>query len=104
MNRKEVLRRFQSGEDLDDLVPGAPGPDLARPDGPEPMVSRSLRLPLDLDERIRAVAESRGIGATTLMREWIEKGLAELDQGATVPLADVIRVLASLSQKPPRAA
>jgi predicted DNA-binding protein len=104
MNRKEVLRRFQAGEDLDDLVTGEPVTDLPRPDSPEPMVSRSIRLPIDLDERIRGAAEARGIGATTLMREWIEKGLAELDQNATVPLADVIRLLASLSQKPPRAA
>ncbi|MGC9665632.1 hypothetical protein ACNTMW_03640 [Planosporangium sp. 12N6] len=104
MNDKEVLRRFQTGEDLDDLVTGEPVRGLPRPDSPEPMVSRSIRLPVALDERIRSVAEARGIGATTLMREWIEKGLAELDHSATVPLADVIRVLASLSQKPTRAA
>jgi predicted DNA-binding protein len=104
MSRDEVLRRFETGDDLDDLVSGEPVTDLPRPDSPEPMVSRSIRLPLALDERIRAVAEARGIGATTLMREWIEKGLAELDHTATVPLADVIRVLASLSQKPQRAA
>jgi hypothetical protein len=86
------------------MVTGEPVPDVPRPDSPEPMVSRSIRLPLDLDERIRTAAEARGLGATTLMRQWIEKGLAELDPSATVPLADVIRVLASLSQKPPRAA
>jgi predicted DNA-binding protein len=58
-----------------------------------------LRLPLDMDQRIREVAEARGIGATTLMRQFIEAGLAELDESAVVPLADVHRVLAALARQ-----
>jgi predicted DNA-binding protein len=67
------------------------------------MVSRSLRLPVDVDQRIRAAADARGIGATTLMRQFIEAGLAELDESAVVPLAEVHRVLAALA-RPNRAA
>jgi hypothetical protein len=69
-------------------------------DGDQPMVSRSVRLPLATYERVRAAADARGIGVTTLMRQWIETGLADLDDSATVSLADVRRALASL----PRAA
>ncbi|HET8657390.1 MAG TPA: hypothetical protein VFM55_00135 [Micromonosporaceae bacterium] len=71
---------------------------LPVPDTDVPMVSRSLRLPVDMDQRIREAAEARGIGATTLMRQFIEAGLAELDDSAVVPLADVRRVLATLAR------
>ncbi len=70
---------------------------LPIPDTDVPMVSRSLRLPLELDQRLRQVAAARGIGATTLMRQFIEAGLAEMDDTAVVPLADVRRLLATLA-------
>jgi predicted DNA-binding protein len=70
---------------------------LPVPDTDIPMVSRSLRLPVDVDQRVRDVAEARGIGVTTLMRQFIEAGLAELDDSAVVPLADVHRALAALA-------
>jgi predicted DNA-binding protein len=73
--------------------------DLPAPDTDVPMVSRSLRLPVDLDQRIRQLAEARGVGATTLMRQFIEAGVAELDDTAVVPLADVRRVLATLARQ-----
>ena len=84
------------------LIDGRPV-DLPVPDSEVPMVSRSLRLPLEVDQRIRDVAQKRGVGATTLMRQFIEAGLAELDDTAVIPLADVRRVLAALA-RPPQAA
>jgi hypothetical protein len=51
------------------------------------LVTRSLRIPLSLDERAR----ERGVGATTLMRQILEAGVAELDSTAAVSLADVQR-------------
>jgi predicted DNA-binding protein len=72
---------------------------LPTPDTETPMVSRSLRLPVDLDERLRALAQTRGIGATTLMRQLIEAGVMELDDTAVVPLADVRRALAALARE-----
>ncbi|HEX7746998.1 MAG TPA: hypothetical protein VF462_17270 [Micromonosporaceae bacterium] len=71
--------------------------EVPAPDTEQPMVSRSVRLPLDTYERVRAAAEARGIGVTTLMRQWIEAGLADLDESATVSLADVRRALAALA-------
>lgn len=70
---------------------------LPTPDTDMPMVSRSLRIPLEIDQRLRQLAETRGIGATTLMRQFIEAGLAEMDDTAVVPLADVRRLLATLA-------
>ena len=73
---------------------------LPVPDTTVPMVSRSLRLPIDLDQAVRIAAETRGIPATTLMWQFIEAGLAELSADtALVPLAEVHRVLAALATK-----
>lgn len=101
MTSREALKRFHSGDDrLGDLITeGAPA-DLPTPETDEPMVSRSVRLPLDTYERVRAAAEDRGIGVTTLMRQWIEAGLADLDDTTTVSLADVRRALAALATRP----
>ena len=94
MNRHDAIKRFhESGDDL--ISDGRPG-DLPTPDSDQAMVSRSVRLPVETYERVRAAAEGRGIGVTTLMRQWIEAGLADLDDSATVSLADVRRALASL--------
>jgi hypothetical protein len=89
--------------DLSAVIARGTGGGLPTPDTDVPMVSRSLRLPVDVDQRIRTAADARGIGATTLMRQFIEAGLAELDESAVVPLAEVHRVLASLA-RPHRAA
>jgi len=77
---------------------------LPVPDTATPMVSRSLRLPLELDQAVRVAAEARGMAATTLMREFIEAGLAEItEETALVPLAEVRRLLASLATRHPAA-
>jgi hypothetical protein len=89
--------------DLSALIAEGADANLPAPDTDVPMVSRSLRLPVDVDQRVRAAADARGIGATTLMRQFIEAGLAELDASAVVPLAEVHRVLAALA-RPPKAA
>ncbi|MEQ4303199.1 hypothetical protein ABNF97_17720 [Plantactinospora sp. B6F1] len=98
VHRDDAIKRFDAGDDqLADLVDGAPPVELPIPDTDVPMVSRSVRLPLDTYERVRSAAEARGIGVTTLMRQWIEAGLADLDDSATVSLADVRRALAALA-------
>jgi predicted DNA-binding protein len=89
--------------DLSAVITNGVDANLPVPDTDVPMVSRSLRLPVEVDQRIRAAAEARGIGATTLMRQFVEAGLAELDDSAVVPLAEVHRVLAALA-RPSRAA
>jgi hypothetical protein len=85
--------------DLSAVIAEGADVDLPVPDTDVPMVSRSLRLPVDVDQHIREAAAARGIGATTLMRQFIEAGLAELDEAVTVPLADVRRALAALARQ-----
>ncbi|MER5703027.1 hypothetical protein ABT023_13940 [Micromonospora sp. NPDC002296] len=99
MNRNDATEQFHSGDDrLAELIDTSQPAQLPAPDTDVPMVSRSVRLPLETYERVRAAADARGIGVTTLMRQWIEAGLTELDDSATVSLADVRRALAALSR------
>ncbi|MGC4756402.1 hypothetical protein [Micromonospora trifolii] len=98
MHRNDATKQFHGGGDrIAELIDESPAAELPTPDSDVPMVSRSVRLPLDTYERVRAAADARGIGVTTLMRQWIETGLADLDDSATVSLADVRRALASLA-------
>ncbi|MFK3980419.1 ribbon-helix-helix protein, CopG family [Micromonospora sp. NPDC050397] len=98
MNRHDATKHFhESGDRLADLIDDSQPVELPTPDTEVPMVSRSVRLPVETYERVREAAEARGIGVTTLMRQWIEAGLADLDDSATVSLADVRRALASLA-------
>ncbi|AEB43619.1 hypothetical protein VAB18032_12525 [Micromonospora maris AB-18-032] len=99
MDRHDATKQFHSGgERLAELIDESRAVELPVPDTDTPMVSRSVRLPLETYERVRAAADARGIGVTTLMRQWIEAGLADLDDSATVSLADVRRAIASLAQ------
>jgi predicted DNA-binding protein len=98
MKRHDAIKQFHEGGDqLAELIDDSQPVELPTPDTDQPMVSRSVRLPLDTYERVRAAAEARGIGVTTLMRQWIEAGLADLDESATVSLADVRRAIAALA-------
>lgn len=98
MGRDDAIKRFHEGGDgLADLIGDSQPAELPAPDTDEPMVSRSIRLPVETYQRVRDAADARGIGVTTLMRQWIEAGLADLDDSATVSLADVRRALASLA-------
>ncbi len=78
---------------------GEPAP-LGTPDTDMPMVSRSIRLPLDTYQRLTDAADARHIGVTTLMRDLIQAGLADLDDATLVRLADVHRALAALGARP----
>jgi predicted DNA-binding protein len=60
------------------------------------MVVRSLRLPVELDQRLKAAAAGRGIPMSTLVREWIELELTALEQDQPISRADALRALASL--------
>jgi predicted DNA-binding protein len=60
------------------------------------MVVTSLRLPLALHERLKAAAEARGKPFSTLVREWIELELANLENDQPISRADALRALATL--------
>jgi predicted DNA-binding protein len=67
-----------------------------RPEDTTVMVVRSLRLPLELDRRLKAAATGRGVPMSTLLREWIELELLGLEQDQPISRADALRALASL--------
>jgi hypothetical protein len=67
------------------------------PDG-EPKVVCSLRLPVDVYQRLRDVAAERGVKPTALMRDWVVAGLAAADDDRTISVADLLRVVAALPQ------
>ncbi|MFI7544107.1 hypothetical protein [Actinoplanes sp. NPDC049599] len=71
----------------------------AVPDG-EPKVVCSVRLPVDVYQRLRTVAAARGVKPTGLMRDWIVAGLATTDEDRTISVADLLRVVAALPQPP----
>ena len=60
------------------------------------MVVRSLRLPIELDRRLKAAAGARGVPMSTLVREWIELELAALEHDQPISRADALRALAAL--------
>jgi predicted DNA-binding protein len=98
VHRNDALKQFHDGGDaVAELIDERPSAELPTPDTDVPMMSRSVRLPLDTYERVRAAADARGLGVTTLMRQWIEAGLADLDDSPTVSLADVRRAIAALA-------
>jgi len=60
------------------------------------MVVRSLRLPFELHERLKAAAQRRGVPTSTLVREWIELELAALEDDQPISRADALAPLAAL--------
>jgi predicted DNA-binding protein len=76
---------------------GADAPDRELPPrGAAVMVVRSLRLPVELDQRVKAAAEKRGVPTSTLVREWIELELTALEDDQPISRADALRALAAL--------
>jgi hypothetical protein len=76
-------------------------PDPVPPATQAPKIPTSVRLPLPIYERLRQVADARGIGHTQLMLQYIEAGLAgEVDaQQVMVPLADLQQAIARIAAR-----
>jgi len=77
---------YRAGDEAD--LP--PVPDV------EPKVVCSLRLPVDVYQRLRDVAAARGMKPTALMRDWVVAGLAAADDDRTISVAELLRVVATL--------
>lgn len=73
-------------------VPAPPAADA------EPMVMRGVRLPVSLDQRVRAAADQTGVPFSALIREWIELGLTDADSDRQVSLAALRRAIAHATQ------
>jgi predicted DNA-binding protein len=63
------------------------------------MVVRSLRLPLALETRARAVATARGVPYTTLIREWIIDGLERDEAGDKRDAVTELRRIATAASR-----
>ncbi len=89
--RPEDVRSFMDG-----LTFSEESAELPPPPTEPVMVVRSLRLPVELDQRLKAAARTRGVPMSTLVREWIELELAALEQDQPISRADALRALAAL--------
>ncbi|MEV0297034.1 CopG family transcriptional regulator [Nocardia sp. NPDC050710] len=83
-----LAARLQYSDEEVELPP-TPGPEGI-------MVSRSLKMPLELDKRIKDAATARGITQSMLMRQLLEMGLAALELDHPISLGDAIKALTSL--------
>ncbi|WP_069162746.1 hypothetical protein [Nocardia altamirensis] len=81
--------------DADLPAPLAPGEDI--------MVVRSLRLPLAMDQSIKAEAQARGLTMSELIRDWLAVELAALADDQPISRADALRALAGVRPIHPRA-
>lgn len=90
--RPEDVRAFMESLEFGETV----SDELLPPRGAPVMVVRSLRLPYELDRRVKAAAERRGVPTSTLVREWIELELTALEDDQPISRADALRALASL--------
>jgi predicted DNA-binding protein len=88
----EAFARGEVEYDVDAGVELPPAPEV------EPMVMRGVRLPIELDQRVRAAAEKAGVPFSTLVREWIELGLTEMDDDRPVSLSALRRAIAHATQ------
>ncbi|WP_280266069.1 hypothetical protein [Nocardia wallacei] len=60
------------------------------------MITSSIRLPLRLHTRLKQLAAERGIGLSTLVREWLEAAIAELDDDQLISRAEARMALSRL--------
>ena len=74
----QELAEFYDDVDLTSLEPGEP---VALDTSTEPMISRSVRFDRTTVDRLRAVADTRGVGVTQMMRQWIIDRLEAEEHG-----------------------
>jgi len=62
-------------------------------------VVQSVRMPRELNKRLLAEAQRRGVTPSEVIRDLVEAGLTAADESATVRLADVRRVIDALAHQ-----
>lgn len=62
-------------------------------------VVQSVRFSRELTERLMAEAARRGCTPSEVIRDLVEDGLSNVDESATVRLADVRRAIEALAQR-----
>jgi predicted DNA-binding protein len=87
------------GQDLTDVIASGEDAKVVLPEpGAQSMVKTSLKIPLDMYERVQEVAEARQIGVSTLIREWIAAGLTAEAEDQQISLAQLRGAIANLVQ------
>ena len=95
----EAARQVAAGDLVIDW--SAPPVTLPPPSDSDAMVVRTLRMPLALELRVRALAEARGVPVTTLMREFIADSTAAAEDSTGVtrdPVAELHRIADAASR------
>ena len=90
--RPEDIRAFMESLEFD----GDADENEVPPRDAPVMVVRSLRLPFELDQRLKTAAQHRAVPTSTLLREWIELELTALEDDQPISRADALRALATL--------
>ncbi|WP_063053096.1 CopG family transcriptional regulator [Nocardia arthritidis] len=92
----EDVRDFLSGLEYGDapVHPAELPPPLRAED--TVTVTTSLRIPLELHQRVKKAAEQRNVTMSALIRDWIELELAALENDQPISRADALRALAAL--------
>ena len=76
MSKPGELRDYYDNTDLSENIEAA---ERLEPTVDEPMVTYALRLPKPVMDRMREVAEVRGVRVSALMRTWLEERLVQAD-------------------------
>ena len=89
---------------LADIIEHRQALDLPIPGEPEPMVSTSIRLPLDLLDWARTEAARKGLPSwSALVRQLLEAERAPAEDETLVSVGQLRRLLAQLAHRPPAA-
>ena len=105
MTADKLLAEAMADRDIDHApgvgawqVSDEPITPTGHPDG-EVMIGRSVRMPLETYERIRAVAQSGRTSVSRLIREWIDEGLAQAEAGVRHdPVVELRRTIAAATR------
>jgi len=65
---------------------------------PEVMISRSLRLPIDVMEALQTLAASQGTKWSTLVREWVTEKVVEAQAASGQKVDPVIQLRRALAE------
>jgi predicted DNA-binding protein len=86
---QDLSELFASGQDAEVTLPPPSAPS---------MVKTSVKIPLDMYERVQKVAETRKVGVSTLIREWIAAGLTAEAKDQQISLAQLRTAIANVVQ------
>jgi predicted DNA-binding protein len=107
MGGQSIMSTNLSDEQMDSMVAAvaagdiafdraAPAPELPPTPDAEVMAVYSTRLPTSLAQRIAQLAKAKGVKPATLMREYIEIGVAAEEDDRPISLTDALRALTQL--------